>query len=404
MTRILGQITQLQPITQWTFLSFLLLLMSACNQAPLADETVMLPATSQAITITDSTPTPNPGPTFTPIPEPTATPTPADTAVPTDTPSPSPTDTPTPTATPTHPLMIEVMRQGSYPGSELTFEETLEPGVNYDRYIVSYLSEGNEIFALLTIPWGQTPATGWPVIIFNHGYIPPDEYRTTERYMDYVDGFARNGYIVFRSDYRGHGNSEGEATSSYGSPGYTIDVLNGLAAVKTLPDADPERIGMWGHSMGGNITLRAMVISDEIDAGVIWGGVVASYPDLFERWRRRDGDGPTSTPNPTRTRGRWRLSMIDTYGTPEENPAFWASISSNSYVADLSGPLQLHHATTDASVPVEFSEILYEQVQEAGRPVELYLYEGDNHNIFANFWTAMGRSIEFFDVHVKGAN
>jgi len=403
MTRILGQITQLQPITQWTFLSFLLLLMSACNQAPLADETVMLPATSQAITITDSTPTPNPGPTFTPIPEPTATPTPADTAVPTDTPSPSPTDTPTPTATPTHPLMIEVMRQGSYPGSELTFEETLEPGVNYDRYIVSYLSEGNEIFALLTIPWGQTPATGWPVIIFNHGYIPPDEYRTTERYMDYVDGFARNGYIVFRSDYRGHGNSEGEATSSYGSPGYTIDVLNGLAAVKTLPDADPERIGMWGHSMGGNITLRAMVISDEIDAGVIWGGVVASYPDLFERWRRRDGDGPTSTPNPTRTRGRWRLSMIDTYGTPEENPAFWASISSNSYVADLSGPLQLHHATTDASVPVEFSEILYEQVQEAGRPVELYLYEGDNHNIFANFWTAMGRSIEFFDVHVKGA-
>jgi fermentation-respiration switch protein FrsA (DUF1100 family) len=403
MTRILGQITQLQPITQWTFLSFLLLLMSACNQAPLADETVMLPATSQAIAITDSTPTPNPGPTFTPIPEPTATPTPADTAVPTDTPSPSPTDTPTPTATPTHPLMIEVMRQGSYPGSELTFEETLEPGVNYDRYIVSYLSEGNEIFALLTIPWGQTPATGWPVIIFNHGYIPPDEYRTTERYMDYVDGFARNGYIVFRSDYRGHGNSEGEATSSYGSPGYTIDVLNGLAAVKTLPDADPERIGMWGHSMGGNITLRAMVISDEIDAGVIWGGVVASYPDLFERWRRRDGDGPTPTPNPTRTRGRWRLSMIDTYGTPEDNPAFWASISSNTYVADLSGPLQLHHATTDASVPVEFSEILYEEVQEAGRPVELYLYEGDNHNIFANFWTAMGRSIEFFDVHVKGA-
>lgn len=128
--------------------------MSACNQAPLADETVMLPATSQAITITDSTPTPDPGPTFTPIPEPTATPTPADTTVPIDTPSPSPTDTPTPTATPTHPLMIEVMRQGTYPGSDLTFEETLEPGVNYDRYIVSYLSEGNKIFALLTIPWG----------------------------------------------------------------------------------------------------------------------------------------------------------------------------------------------------------------------------------------------------------
>jgi dipeptidyl aminopeptidase/acylaminoacyl peptidase len=297
--------------------------------------------------------------------------------------------------------MIEVMRQQGYPGSELVFEETLESGTNYDRYIVSYQSEGNKIFALLTVPWGEGPTNGWPIIIFNHGYIPPDEYRTTERYVDYVDALARNGYIVFRSDYRGHGNSEGQATGGYGSPGYTIDVLNGLASVKNFPEADPDRIGMWGHSMGGYITLRAMVVSDEIDAGVIWGGVVASYPDLFERWRRRAGDGPTPTPDPTRTRGRWRLNMIDTYGTPEENPAFWASISSNTYVKDLSGPLQLHHSTTDASVPAVFSEILYDQIQAAGVPGELYLYEGDNHNIFANFWTAMQRSIDFFDAYVK---
>jgi dipeptidyl aminopeptidase/acylaminoacyl peptidase len=298
--------------------------------------------------------------------------------------------------------MIEVMRGQDYPGSELSFEQTLEPGVNYDRHIVSYQSEGNKIFGLLTMPWGQPPDSGWPIIIFNHGYIPPDEYRTTERYVDYQDAFARNGYIVFRSDYRGHGDSEGRPSGGYGSPGYTIDVLNGLMAVKTLPEADPERIGMWGHSMGGFITLRAMVVSDEIDAGVIWGGVVASYPDLFDRWRRRAGDGPTPTPNPTwTTRGRWRTSLFQTYGTVEENPDFWAAISANSYVGDLSGPLQLHHATTDASVPAEFSEVLYEQIQAADRPAELYLYEGDNHNIYANFWTAMQRSIDFFDQHVK---
>jgi dipeptidyl aminopeptidase/acylaminoacyl peptidase len=298
--------------------------------------------------------------------------------------------------------MIEVARQQDYPGSELVFEQTLEPGVNYDRFIVSYQSEGNKIFGLLTVPWGQPPQSGWPIIIFNHGYIPPDEYRTTERYVDYQDAFARNGYIVFRSDYRGHGQSEGEARGGYGSPDYTVDVLNGMASVKKLPQADPQRIGMWGHSMGGFITLRAMVISDEIDAGVIWGGVVASYTDLFERWHRH-ADGPTPTPDPTRVaRGGWRTSLIETYGTFEENPAFWASISANSYVADLSGPLQLHHATTDTTVPVEFSETLYEQVQAAGVPVELYLYEGDNHNLFASFWTAMQRSIDFFDHYVKG--
>jgi dipeptidyl aminopeptidase/acylaminoacyl peptidase len=220
--------------------------------------------------------------------------------------------------------------------------------------------------------------------------------------VDYQDAFARDGYIVFRSDYRGHGESEGEASGGYGSPAYTIDVLNGLASVKRLPEADPERIGMWGHSMGGFITLRAMVVSDEIDAGVIWGGVVASYPDLFERWRRNTGDGPTPTPDPTRVRGRWRLSLYETYGTVEENPEFWAAISANSYLDDLSGPLQLHHATTDTSVPVEFSEILYDQMIAAGQPVELYLYEGDNHNLYANFWTAMQRSLDFFDLHVKG--
>ncbi len=298
-------------------------------------------------------------------------------------------------------MMIEVMRQQDYPGSELTIEETLGTGANYDRYIASYQSEGNKIFALLTVPRGQRPDSGWPVIIFNHGYIRPSQYRTTERYVDYVDAFARNGYMVFKSDYRGHGNSEGEPSGGYGSPGYTVDVLNGLAAVKRHPEADPERIGMWGHSMGGAITLRAMVVSDEIDAGVIWGGVVASYPDLFERWRQRAGDGPTPTPDPTHTHGRWRISIFDLYDTPEDNPEFWASISPNTYVADLSGPLQLHHSITDASVPVEYSEILYEQILAAGRPAELFLYEGDNHNIFANFTTAINRSIAFFDTHVK---
>ncbi|HXF63261.1 MAG TPA: alpha/beta fold hydrolase, partial [Caldilineaceae bacterium] len=214
---------------------------------------------------------------------PTATPTPTATL--------PPGVTPTPTATPVppeqHPLAIPHMRSQSYPGSEIVIEQALDPGVNYNRYLASYQSEGNKIYALLTIPQGQKPATGWPVVIFNHGYIPPAQYRTTERYVACVDAFARNGYIVFRSDYRGHGFSEGEATGGYGSPAYTIDVLNAVASVKRHPDADPNRIGMWGHSMGGQITLRAMVVTDDIKAGVIWAGVVGSYPDLLENWRRR---------------------------------------------------------------------------------------------------------------------
>ncbi len=330
---------------------------------------------------------------------------PMPTARATATPLPPPTRIPLPTATstPAHPLMIEVMRQQAYPGSPLTFEETLSPGANYDRYIVSYLSEGNKIYALLTIPRGERPPMGWPVIIFNHGYIPPEQYRTTERYVAYVDNLARSGYIIFRSDYRGHGFSEGEAVGGYSSPAYTVDVLNGLAAVKTLPDADPNRIGMWGHSMGGQITLRAMVVSDEIRAGVIWAGVVASYPDLLEHWRRPVPDGaPTPTPNPSRTRFSWRSTFVETYGSPEENPDFWAAISPNTYVADLSGPIQLHHGTGDTSVPVLLSELLFAEIRAVGLPVELHLYEGDDHDITASFTRAMQRTIEFFNTHVKG--
>lgn len=296
-------------------------------------------------------------------------------------------------------MSIESLRAMEFPGSPITIVETPEPGANYERYYASYESEGLTIYALLTVPRGDPPATGWPAIVFNHGYIPPAQYRTTERYIAYVDWLARSGYIVFRIDYRGHDRSEGVPSGAYGSPGYTIDVLNAVAALKQFPLADPARIGMWGHSMGGFLTLRAMVISPDIKAGVIWAGVVASYPDLLRRWRRSSAGASTPVPSAGRS---WRSAWAMQYGSPEENPAFWASVSANTYLADLSGPLQLHHGSADESVPLEFSEILLEQVQQAGKSAELYIYEGDNHNLSNFFSLAMRRTIEFYDRYLKG--
>jgi dipeptidyl aminopeptidase/acylaminoacyl peptidase len=289
------------------------------------------------------------------------------------------------------------MRLRQYPGSPLLIEVQLESGPNYYRYLTSYLSEGLKIYALLTIPGDPPPATGWPVIVFNHGYIPPEEYRTTERYVAYVDYFARNGYIVFRPDYRGHGFSEGAARGGYGYPDYTVDVLNAVSTIKRYPAADPERIGMWGHSMGGYITLRCMVISNEIKAGVIWAGVVASYPDLVTKWQGR------SIANIPEIARRWRVELAEQYGTPAENPTFWSSISANSFLDDLSGPIQLHHGTADEDVPVEFSATLYDELIAADQAAEYHVYEGDNHNISENFKIAAKRSLDFFDKYVEQA-
>lgn len=299
-----------------------------------------------------------------------------------------------------HPLSIEYLRQQPVPGSPLTIEETLPAGGNYNQYLVSYPSESLTLYALMTVPEGEKPATGWPVVIFNHGYIEPELYRPTERYLEYIDAIAGNGYIVLRPDLRGHATSEGAANGAYGDPGYTIDVLNALASIRQYPDADPNRIGMWGHSMGGYITARVMVASPDVKAGVIWAGVVAAYPDLLAEWTPAKGTAiaPISV-------GEMPINtvLVEQYGEPSENPGFWDALSANAYVADLSGPVQLHHGTADAEVPAYFSENYFSDVIAAGKVAEYYVYEGDDHNISAGFETAMRRSLEFLDAHVKNA-
>ena len=289
-------------------------------------------------------------------------------------------------------MTIDALRQQNYPGSAIRIEETLTPGANYNRYIASYQSDGLKIYALLTVPNGAAPATGWPVIVFNHGFTLPQFHQTAS--VGYEDTFARNGFIVFRSDYRGHGNSEGDALGGFAAADFTSDVLNAVASIKQYPAADPNRIGMWGHSLGGYITLQTMVVTQDVKAGVIWAGVVGSYTDLLAQVDGLDALIPAQA-------RQWRDDLIAAHGTPSQNPTYWNSISANSYVADLSGPLQLHHGTNDFSIPIEFSDTLFQQVQAADKLAEYYRYPGDDHNISNHFALAMQRSVAFFDQYLK---
>lgn len=303
-----------------------------------------------------------------------------------------------------NPLAIEYMRKQKYPGSDIIIEQILPSGSNYNRYIASYKSDGLKIFALLTVPQGEKPKTGWPVIIFNHGYIPPEQYRTTEKYLAYTDAFSGNGYIVFKSDYRAHGNSEGKPEGAYYSPAYTIDVLNAVSSIKKYKDVDSQRIGMWGHSMGGMITLRSMVVTDDIKAGEIWAGVVASYEDLANNWHHPVHNPQISISEQIEQMARrpGRQEFIEKYGSFEANPQFWQSISPIFFVKNIAGPIQLQHGTDDEEVPLLFSQKLEKALKDAGKPVEFFTYKGDNHNLSNNLETALQRSVEFFDKNLKG--
>jgi len=296
-------------------------------------------------------------------------------------------------------LSIDALRKREYAGSDLIIEQTLASGTNFERFIASYKSDGLKIFGLLTIPNGEMPEGGWPAIIFNHGYIQPNQYVTTQKYEDYLNAFARNGYVVFKSDYRGHGNSEGIADGNYFSPSYLVDVLNAVSSVKKLPDVNPESIGMWGHSMGGNITLKNLVISDDIKAAVIWAGVIGSYDDVLNNWSRARSWRQSAE---HRHQGSSRQNFIEEFGTYDENPEFWDSIDPYTFIDDINAPVQIHHGTGDTHVPLSFSENFKKVLEENNKLVEFYSYEGADHNLSGNAFTpAMSRSVEFFDNILK---
>jgi len=88
-----------------------------------------------------------------PPPSPTALSTQTFPSAPTLTPAQTSTPTAIPTPTPIpNPLEISKMRARDYPGSDVVIEKVLDPGANYSRYYVSYLSEGLKIYALMTCP------------------------------------------------------------------------------------------------------------------------------------------------------------------------------------------------------------------------------------------------------------
>lgn len=269
---------------------------------------------------------------------------------------------------------IEQLRQREYKGGEIKIEETLTHNNSYSSYIFSYPSDDLKIYGMMNIPEGNGP---FPVIVLNHGYFDPSSFTSGDGTRTIADILATNGYITVASDYRGHGISEDDGQRQGGHrPEFAIDVLNLIASIRNIPEADTNKIGMWGHSMGGEVSLRTAEATDKVKAIVLWAPTSANASDnanFYGGMHSGDSNNPE----------------ID-------------GISPINYLKYISAPISLHQGLVDVEVKPEWSQELYNALKKEGKIVEYFEYEGQDHNFKNLGWDLISeRTIVFFDRYLK---
>lgn len=300
--------------------------------------------------------------------------------------------------TPFYELTVPYLRGREY-DSKLGETSLYRQHNNYSSYLTSYVSDGFVVNGLLTIPDTEPPQGGFPAVVFVHGYIAPSIYRTTERYVDYVDYLARNGFVVFKIDLRGHGASEGEPRGAYYSSDYVIDTLNAYAALQSTDFVNPRAIGLWGHSMAGNVTMRAFVANQNIPALVVWAGAVYTYEDFAEY---RLSDNSYRPPSTDTNRARYRQQIFETHGQFDAESDFWRQVPPVNYLDGVAGAVQIHHAVDDSVVDVRYSRNLSEVLDQYGISQEYYEYSTGGHNLTGvSFVTAMRRTVDFYNTRLQ---
>lgn len=342
------------------------------------------------------TPTPTDftrSPTVTATASATVSPSPTRTPVPSSTPTATATIaagtlTPAPTATP-NPLMawsIEALAARTYGEGDLLVRETLPPTGPYYRYLVEYPSDGLTVTGLLNVPtYGEPP---YPVIIVLHGYIHPDDYEPglDSRYLG--DEYALHGYAVLMPDFRGYNGAAGS-----GNPmrmPYVIDTLNAIESLDTLDVLDQARVGLIGHSMGGGVAAGVAVISDRVDAVVLYGAMNGDQAANYHHIRETFSPG-------------WADWSAGQWGTPESNPDGFAAISASTYYDRIRVPVQIHHGTADDQVPYAWAVEMTGAMSAAGVDVTLYPYEDGPHTFRADpLARLLTETLAFFDAEVRG--
>ncbi|MGB5411572.1 MAG: alpha/beta fold hydrolase [Woeseiaceae bacterium] len=289
---------------------------------------------------------------------------------------------------------------------DLVFEREIDGGAGFSAELYSYKSASLKVHAMVARPDGDVPDGGFPVLIANHGHHPdPPKYGITADGKDWRPGdyyrripelFAAAGFLVVMPDYRGHNNSEGfEFTEGMlESAYYTEDVLNLLAGLDDIADINSGQIFMWGHSMGGEVTLRTLLATERVKAASMWssvGGDIWDQSYYYSRYEEPTAPDSSEADKYVISRLRGRIADLDGDFDP-------ASVEPYLYLDDLRTPIIIQHSVGDRGAAYKWSERLAKELYVRGKTYEFWSYDGDRH-LFADddFATAVARDVAFFE-------
>ena len=275
-----------------------------------------------------------------------------------------PAEIPTPQALinpPVEPHSVAAMREREYGTGEFSVDRLWYTYTLFERYYIIYDSDGLSIHGYVNVPKGEGP---FPVIMMIHGSVPRSEYKTLDYTLRYADHLAKNGYIVLHPNLRSYPPSDSPPPGRDFHAGYAADVLNLLAYVRqqagqegVFKYADMSRVGIWGHSIGGSIAMRAMSAQpDAFDAALLYAPVSQRYGGVV----------PGS-------------EIYD--------------------LTDVNARLSIHHGELDEVIDMEDSLELCTQLENLGKDPDCFFYEDQPHTFYRDQYAdplLMERTLELF--------
>jgi len=210
-----------------------------------------------------------------------------------------------------------------------------------------------------------------PAVIWIHG----GGWRGGGKFPSRVDSLAKYGFFCVSIDYRLSG--EAQFPAAVEDAKCAVRWLRAHAAEYNI---DPDRIGVWGGSAGGHLSL--MVACADEDAGLEGNGGWAEYSSrvaaVCSYWGPADF---TNWPEIATATARDKAPYQFLGGTLEEIPAVWELASPLYHVSADDPPLLMIHGELDPVVPIAQSEIMLEAYCQAGLEATLTEIRGAGHGL-----------------------